>query len=202
MADAASGTGEHAGEAGLPILRQLAAVEARAPLVFAGAGQLSLMRLASAELKIRDARLIGSAPLALESALRALVALAIDGSAVEVTLRIVGVPPRGAVVAWEEATAFGQPVASELAPHVMSGIGAKIAGLWPPGPFALASAAARVVEGIIHAGRGRYSCFVAVRGGRVAALPIDVGPDGVRRVHTPVLTRQEQTLFESALERG
>jgi len=202
MADAAAGTGEHAGEAGLAIVRQLAAVEARAPIVFAGAGQRSLMRLASAELKIRDTRLIGSAPLALESALRALVALAIDGSAVEVTLRVVGVPPNGAVIAWEEATAFGQPLASGLAPHVMSGIGAKVAALWPPGPFALASAAARLVEGIVHGGRGRHSCFVAVRGGRIAALPIEVGADGVRRVHAPVLTRQEQTRFESALERG
>lgn len=202
IADTASGRSEHAGEAGLGLLRQLTAVEARAPIVFAGAAQADLMHLAAAELRIGTARLIGSAPLALESALRALVALAVDGSAVEVSLRVVGMPPRGAVIAWQEATAFGQPLASELAPHVMSGISARIAGLWPPGPFALASAAACVLEGIVSGGRGRFSCFVDVGRGRIAAVPIEVGPDGIRRVHEPVLTRQERTLFETAIERG
>lgn len=201
VADAASGKGEHLGEGGLGLLRQLAEVEARTPIVFAGAAQRSLMQRAVTELGIRESRIVGSAPLALESALRALAGLALDGSGVEVTLRVVGVPPKGAVIAWEEATAFGQPIASELAPHVMSGISARISGLWPPGPYALASAASRVIEGIVSGGRGRFSCFVAVARGRIAAMPVELNPDGVRTVHEPVLTRQERTLFESALER-
>lgn len=201
VADPASGKGEHQGEAGLGLLRQLASIEPRAPIVFAGASQRSLMQRAVGELHMHEPRIIGSAPLALESALRALAGLALDGSGVEMTLRVVGVPPTGAVIAWQEATAFGQPIASELPPHVMSGISAQVPGLWPPGPYALASAAARVVEGIILDGRGRYSCFVEVGRGRIAAMPVELGPDGVRRVHEPVLTRQERTLFESAIER-
>ena len=200
VADMANGRGEYADEAGLGLLRQLAAVEALAPIVFAGASQAGLMRLAATELRIRAARLVGSAPFALESALRALVALAVDGSAVEVSLRVVGMPPKRAVIAWEEATAFGQPLASELAPHVMAGINARIGGLWPPGHFALASAAASVVEAIADGGRGRFSCFADVGRGRIAAMPIEVSPDGIRRVHQPVLTQQERTLFETALE--
>jgi malate dehydrogenase len=202
IADLASGKGEHEGEAGLALLRQIAASEARSPIVFAGAAQRPLMQRALTELHIHESRLIGSAPLALESALRALAGLALDGSGVEVMLRVVGVPPKGAVIAWEEATAFGQPIASELPPHVMSGISARISSLWPPGPYALGSAAARVVEGIVSGGRGRYSCFVSAGRGRIAALPIEVNADGVSRVHDPVLTRQERTLFESAVERS
>lgn len=202
IADAASGKGEHEGEAGLGLLRQLAAVESRAPIVCAGAWQRILIQRAVIELRMPESRVIGSAPLALESALRALTGLALDGSGVEVSLRVVGVPPRGAVVAWEEATAFGQPIASEMPPHVMLGLSARIPCLWPPGPYALASAAARVVEGIVTGGRGRFSCFVSLSRGRVAAMPIELGPDGVRKVHEPVLTRQERTLFESALEKA
>lgn len=202
IADAASGKGEHEGEAGLALLRQLAAVESRAPIVFAGASQRSLMQRAITELHLREPRLVGSAPLALESALRALAGLALDGSAVEVSLRVVGVPPGGMVIAWEEATAFGQPLASELPPHVMAAMSARISGLWPPGPYALASAASRVVEGIVGEGRGRFSCFVALPRGRVAMMPVELNADGVRRVHDPVLTRQERTLFDSAIERA
>lgn len=202
IAEAASGTGEHEGEAGLALLRQLAAVERRAPIVFAGGAPRTLMQRAIIELHVAPARLVGSAPLALESALRALTGLAVDGSAVEVSLRVVGVPPHGAVIAWEEATAFGQPIASELPPHVMAGLSARIASLWPPGPYALASAASRVVEGIVTGGRGRFTCFVALPRGRVAAMPVELGPDGIRRVHEPVLTPQERTLFLSALARN
>jgi malate/lactate dehydrogenase len=115
---------------------------------------------------------------------------------------VVGVPPRGAVVAWEEASAFGQPLSSQLPAHEIAALGARIPGLWPPGPYALASAAARVVEGIVNGARGRFSCFVSLGRGRVAALPVSVGPDGVRAVHEPVLTRQERTLFETALEKS
>ena len=201
IADAASGKGEHEGGAGLGVLRQLAAVESRAPIVCAGAAQRGLMQRAVGELRMSESRVVGSAPLALESALRALAGLALDGSGVEVTLRVVGVPPDGAVVAWEEATAFGQPIASEMPPHVMLGLSARIPDLWPPGPCALTSAAARVVEGIVNGGRGRFSCFVSLSRGRVAAMPVELGPDGIRKVHEPVLTRQERTAFESAIEK-
>ena len=202
IADHASGSGEHAGEAGLALVRQLVAVEGRAPLVFAGATQRALMQRAVVELHVGASRVVGAAPTALESAVRALAGLLLDGSGVEVSLRIVGVPPHGAVIAWEEATAFGQPIASELPPHLMSGLSARLPGLWPPGPYALASAAARVVEGILTGGRRRLSCFAADARGRVAALPVELGADGIRKVHQPVLTPQERTLFESAIERS
>jgi len=148
---------------------------------------------------------LGSAPFALESALRAMAGLALDGSAVEVGLRVVGVPPRGAVVAWEEATAYGQPLASQMPAHVIAGLAARIPGLWPPGPYALATAAARVVEALALGSRRRFSCFVALDAGpsraAVGSMPVALGPRGVERVHEPALTPQERTALENALEK-
>jgi malate dehydrogenase len=199
VADPASGQGEHAGESGLALLRQLAALDAAAPIVFAGAAQRELIARATGELRLAPHRVLGSAPFALESALRAVAGVMLDGSGVEVTLRVVGVPPHGAVVAWEEATAHGQPLSTQLPPHVIAALSARIAGLWPPGPYALGSAAARVVEAVANGSRRRYSCFVAVRPGVVTAMPAELGARGVSRILEPSLTRQERTMMENAL---
>lgn len=200
LADPASGQGEHTGEAGLALLRRFVAVERAAPIVCAGAGQRELIARAVMELHLPPGRLLGSAPLALESALRALAGLSIDASGVEVVLRVVGVPPRSAVVAWEEASAFGQPLSAHLPPHEIAALSARIPGLWPPGPYALGSAAARVVEAIANGSRRRFSCFVTVSRGKAAAMPVELGPAGVERTLEPSLTRQERTLLDNALE--
>jgi len=200
LADAANGQGEHSGEGGLALLRQLAAIETVSPIVCAGSGQRELIARAVTELHLPASRVIGSAPLALESALRALVGLAIDASGVEVSLRVVGVPPRAAVVAWEGASAFAQPIASLVPPHEIAALTARIPGLWPPGPYALASAASRVAEAIVNGSRRRFSCFVDAGRGKVAAMPVELGQDGVVRIIQPALTRQERTLLENALE--
>jgi malate dehydrogenase len=205
IADAAAGA-EHSGEAGLGLLRHLIRAGHTGPLLFAGANQIELMQRAVTEAHIPRPNVIGSAPYALESALRALAGLMIDGSAVEVTLRVVGVPPHHAVVAWEEATAFGQPLSSELPPHMLAGLAARIPGLWPPGPYALGSAATRVAEAIARGSRRRYSCFIVADTGpvraAVIAMPVEVGPQGVSRVLEPALTRLERTGMENAVERS
>jgi malate/lactate dehydrogenase len=201
IADSSSGSAEHAGEAGLGLIRHLERAGHRAPILCAGATQRDLIQKSVGELHVARARIFGSAPLALESALRALTGIIIDGSGVEVSLRVVGTPPHGAVVAWEEATAFGQPLSSQMPAHAIAGLSARIPSLWPPGPYALAAAAARVVEAIVNGSRRRFSCFVAVGAGRptVCAMPVQLGPSGVTQVHEPSLTRQERTLVENAL---
>lgn len=201
IADQASGV-EHAGEPALALVRQIAAFEAKAPIVCAGASQRELIAKATDELRLPVSRVIGSAPSALESALRALAGVMLDATGVEVTLRVVGVPPRGAVVTWEEATAHGQPISMELPPHQIASLSERIPGLWPPGPYALGSAAARIVEAIAAGSRRRYSCFVSVRPGVVTALPVALGPSGVTRIIEPALTRLERTRLENATREG
>jgi malate dehydrogenase len=201
VADAALGDEEHTGEAGLAMLRRLTAMEPAAPLIFAGAHQRLLLARAATELRVDRTRLVGSAPAALESAVRALAALEADTTGVEVQVRVVGVPPDATVVAWEEATGFGQPLASVLAPHRIAAISARLPRLWPPGPIVLAAAAARVAEALANGSRRRFSCFVAMAEGsttRVLAMPVELGRGGIARVLRPALTRQEQTRLDNA----
>ena len=200
LADPASGGGEFSGEAGLTLLRQLAGIESNAPIVCAGGSQRELIVRGVSELHIAEARLIGSAPVALESALRALAALPIDSSAVPIAVNVVGIPPDNVVVGWEEASIGGQPLTAHIPPHVIAGLNARLRGLWPPGTFSLGAAAAAIVEAIALGSRRRFSCFVHIGNGRVAAMPVELGEDGVRRVIEPVLTRLERTRLENALE--
>jgi malate dehydrogenase len=206
IADPAGASGEHDGEAGLALVRQLTRAGNTSPLLFAGAGQRDLIAKTVTELHVPRSRAIGSAPFALESALRAIAGLALEGSGVEVSLRVVGVPPRSAVVAWEEASAFGQPIASQLPAHVIAGLTSRIPGLWPPGPYALAAAAARVAEAIVNGSRRRYSCFVVMAAGPVRAavcsMPVHLDRQGVDQIVEPALTRQERTMMENAVERS
>ena len=204
FADAARGNAEHSGEAGLALLRRLASIETRAPFVFAGGSQRELMGRGVGELHLDRPRLVGSAPGALESAVRALVALEINGSPADVQVLVVGVPPRRAVIAWESATASGQPLSAQIPAHRLAAISALVPGLWPPGPQALASAAARVAEALAIGSRRRYSCFAAIDEpsgrGLIAALPVAIQAGGIDRVIRPRLSRQEWTRFENALE--
>ncbi len=201
IADASQGDVEHGGEAGLALVKRIASMEIAAPLIFAGAGQRLLLARAATELHVPPRRLIGTAPGALESAVRALAGLEADVSGVEVQVRVVGVPPDAAVVAWEEATAFGQPISTVLAPHRIAALSSRLPRLWPPGPGVLASAAARAAEALTSGSRRRYSCFVVIEEGsmaRVLAMPVELGPGGVVRVLRPALTRQEQTRLDNA----
>jgi malate dehydrogenase len=204
VADQAADGSEHTGEPGLALLRTLVASGANAPIVCAGATQRELIGRAVSELHVPPARIVGSAPLALESALRALTGLALDRSGVDVSLTVVGVPPRSAVVAWEEATAAGQPLSSQLPAHTIAGLTSRIPGLWPPGPYALAAAASRIVEALTVGSRRRFTCFVAMQPGpvraAVTAMPVSLREGSVHRVFEPALTRQERTLLENALQ--
>jgi malate dehydrogenase len=199
LADAAAGA-EHSGEGGLALVRQLQAAGITAPIVFAGASQRLLISLVTRELHLDVRRLAGSAPHALGSALRAMAAVMLDGSAVEVAVDVFGVPPRHAVIAWHEATISGQPITSALGAHEIAALSSRLNGLWPPGPYALASAAARVAEALCVGSRRRYSCFVDVGRGRVAAMPVEFHPRGIKRIIEPSLSSVERTALENALE--
>ena len=204
VADAADGA-EHRGEAGLSLLRRLHAIDTETPILCAGAEGRELIARGVTELRIPPSRILGSAPLALESALRALAGIAMDRTGAEIGLRVVGVPPDSAVVAWEGAGAGGEPLTAQLPAHVLSGLTGRIRGLWPPGPYALGAAGARVAEALVNGARRRFTCFVAMHAGpvraAVTAMPVELEVGGVRRILEPALTRQERTRLENALER-
>jgi malate dehydrogenase len=198
LADAAGGT-EHSGEAGLALVRQLKASGAGAPLLFAGTTQRELMTRCATELHMSSSLLLGSAPMALAASLRALCAVVLDASAVEVSLDVVGIPPRDLVVAWQEASVSSQPLASVMAAHDIAALSARVPSLWPPGPYALGAAGARVAEALCVGSRRQYSCFVDLGRGRVAAMPVEIERGRIKRVIEPALTRQERTALENAV---
>ena len=198
------GSGEIGGESGLALVKRIAGVEFKSPLLFAGGAQRELMSSVAGELHVRKARLVGSAPLALESALQAMTAALVDAGPADVSLAIAGVPPRDVAVAWESATAFRQPLAAVLAPHQMAALSARVPALWPPQAYALGSAAARVAEALALGARRRYTCFAAVDVpgiGRnmVAAVPVEIMSGAISRTLEPALSRHERTLFEKGL---
>jgi len=196
--------GEIGGESGLSLVRQISRLDTGAPLLFAGGLQRELMARALTELHVTSARVVGSAPLALESAVRALTAALVDVSPGDLSIGIAGVPPRDAVIGWDAATAFHQPIAAVLSPHHMSALSSKLPALWPPAPYTLASAAARVAEALALGSRRRYTCFAAVdvpEVGRnvVAAVPVEIRRGGIARTLAPALSRHELTAFQNGL---
>jgi malate/lactate dehydrogenase len=156
------------GEAGLALLRRVRAHNARAPIVCAGASPAWLIAHAAAELSIPRTHIIGSAPYALVSALRALVALELNGSAQDVNLTLAGTPPHEVIVPWHAASASGATLESLLDHATLRRLDAKVRYLWPPGPYALASAASRFVEALITGSPRTFCGFVAMGLGTAA----------------------------------
>jgi hypothetical protein len=121
-----------------------------------------------------------------------------------VALSVAGLPPAGFIVGWSEATIGGAAIGRVVTPPTLRRLAARLAPLWPPGPAALASAAARVVESIVTGSRRQATCFVALDGelGQrigVSALPVRLGSRGVESVGAPALSAQERTQLENVL---
>jgi malate/lactate dehydrogenase len=82
---------------------------------------------------------------------------------------------------------------------------ARIAALWPPGPYALASAAAAVVEAMAGRSRRVASCFVAPdtasgTRARTAALPVRFNTEGIASILQPSLSVVERVALDNAMQ--
>ena len=79
----------------------------------------------------------------------------------DVALSVLGVPPARIVIVWEGGAIGGLAITRVLTEPVRRRLTEKIAALWPTGPYALASAAGKVVEILAGASRQTATCFVA-----------------------------------------
>jgi malate dehydrogenase len=204
LADRVAG-GEWQGDEALQLVRQLARSAPQAILLCAGSAQRDTIDAGVRELRVPRARLFGSAPEALASGARALVALAVNGSPRDVALSVLGVPPSQAVVLWEDATVAGFSLTRLLDEPTRRRLSARIAALWPPGPYALATAATMVIEAIAGRSRRIASCFVAPdlsegRKTRTAALPVRLGPAGIEDIVVPSLSVVEKVALDNAMQ--
>jgi malate/lactate dehydrogenase len=198
------GLGEWKGEDGMAMLTRLSRIGSRSIILCAGAAQRELVERGARELHFAREKLFGSAPEALAGAVRALVALETNGSPGDVALTILGVPPSQVVVPWEDAAIGGFAATAVLDEPARRRISARIAPLWPPGPYSLAWAAAKAVKSAVGRSRRIVSAFVGPddRGGRrsrAAALPVRLGPDGIAKVVTPTLTVHDRVALENAM---
>src|SRR6266699_3387011 len=132
IADRFGSRGEWNGDEALMLLRRLTQFAPRAIIVCAGATQRDLVDAGARELKIGRRRLFGTAPEALTSGARALVALAIDGSPQDVGIPVLGVPPSHTVIAWEDGTIAGRRLTGLIDDPARRRLLAQIAALWPP----------------------------------------------------------------------
>lgn len=203
IADLAGGA-EWQGEDGLMLLKRLAGLTAHPLLVCAGAAQRELVERGVRELRMRRTRILGSAPEALAAGARALVALELDLSASDMAISILGVPPAQVVVSWEDAALAGFALTRIIDEPARRRLNARIMALWPPGPYALAAAAAKVIETMIGGSRRLTCCFVAPddAGGvrsRAAALPVRLGAEGIVEVVLPALSVAERVALDNAM---
>ncbi|MPY89216.1 MAG: hypothetical protein GEU99_14985 [Luteitalea sp.] len=205
LADAAGPRpGEWQGEAGLDRLCRALRVNPRVPIVCAGPAAAWLVERGVAELGIPRAAIVGSAPAALAAAVTAIVALEARVSPQHVELLLAGRPPDRLVIAWEEASIAGGRPSSVLKANVLARIRARVPHLWPPGPYALAAAAACVAEALQHGTRQQLICFAALDDetggrGRVSAVPVRFKVGAVAEISLPALSTAEYIAFQNAL---
>lgn len=194
---------EWQGDDGLALLTRLDPYLDTAPIVFAGPAQAGLLGAAEREAHLSRRRLIGSAPEALAAAITAVVAMEAGCSPAEVRLTVLG-SPSGFMVPWSEASIGGFALERVLTQVQLSRLEARATRLWPPGPYTLGLAAARVAEAVVSSSRRAYSVLTVLSGefgvtGKVAAMPSRMTPEGIAETRVPTLTTRERVLLETAL---
>ena len=194
---------EWQGEEALAMIGRVAGYLGEAPVVFAGAAQAGVLLAAAREVGIRRARLIGSASEAFVSAVRAIVAMEARCSPSEVNLAVVGAPS-SFVIPWSESSIGGYALEHVLTQVQLTRLVARAARLWPPGPYALGMAAARVTEAIVTSSRRAFNVVSVLGGefgaeGRVGALPSLLAAPGIVHVRVPSLSTRERVQMQTAL---
>ena len=192
-------------EAALNLVAQVAQLTRSTPIVCAGASDAALVSSAVCRLGVNRKRILGTAPGALVSGLRALIALEANVSPREVVVNVVGLPPTHTIVAWSSATICGYSLEKSLSTNQLARLRSHVDKLWPPGPYTLASVAARVIEALIVGdSRRAFTCFVAENSREeicAQSISVTLGTNGINAVIRPQLNQGEQIKLETAVGR-
>jgi malate dehydrogenase len=198
------GSAPLAAEPALLLLKRLRQLAPRALIVCADASHRELIDRGVRELHMDRAQLIGSAPEALVAGVRALVAVETGHMASDVALTVVGVPPDHIVVPWEDATIGGFCLTRVLGEPDRRRLDSRLTALWPPGPYALAAAAAKTIGVVLRRSERLVTCFVGPddRAGtrmRTAAFPVRLADTGVVDVVLPEMSVRERVQLDNAV---
>lgn len=205
LADTTTGQ-ELGGDDAFALLRRLVhATHAGRPsvVVCAGATHAAMIERVVGEVGLSRRRVFGTAPEALASAVRAIAALEARRSPSEVALTVLGVPPH-VVIPWTQVTIGGFTATDAIDEPTQRRIAARVPHLWPPGPLALAAAAAQAVLGLRGLSRRSLSAFVAPddqrgRKERTAAVPVVLDSGGIARIEVPPLSGLDRVAFDNAV---
>jgi len=197
-------TGEWQGDEGLSMLGRITRYLGNAPIVFAGTSHAVLLSRFAGETPIHRQRLIGSATYALTSAIAAIIAMEANCSPREVALTVLGTPPDRFVVPWSEASIGGYAMQRVLSQVQLRRVETRAARLWPPGAYALGTAAARITDAILSNSRQSFSILTQLDGEfgvkrRPGILPAKLAADGIARVRVPELDTRDHVQLQTAL---
>jgi malate dehydrogenase len=203
IADTAQPAAEWKDESGLALVKRAAGLNQVAPIVCAGASQSSLIERGVNELGVSRMRLFGAAPEALRSAVTAMVALEAGAVPSDISLSVLGRPAQ-IIVPWDEAAIAGRTATQVLTAAQLARLDTRIARLWPPGPYALASAATRILRSALTRTPRVHAALVAVTRdegtpGRSAMMPVTLRPAGLASLVAPALSTRDRVRFESAM---
>ncbi len=201
---AAQPVSEWKDEGGLVLIRRVAGLNQHAPILCAGAGQSTLVERGVNELGVSRSRLFGSAPEALRSAVTAIVALEANAAPADISLSVLGRPPDQIIVPWDETSIAGRRATQVLSAAQLARLDARIARLWPPAPYTLASAASRLIRTALTRSPRIHAALVAVTRdegtpGRSAMMPVTLQPSGILSLVPPSLSSRDRVRFETAM---
>lgn len=196
--------GEWQGEEGVALLVRIAGVAPRAVIICAGASQRDLVDAGVRERRMDRRRIFGSAPEALASGARALIALVVNGSPQDVAVSLLGRPPDQIVIPWEQATVGGYQLPRVVTEPARRRLAGQIAATWPPGHHALAAAAFKAVDAVTGRTRSVICGFAAPddaegRRAHTVALPLRVGPGGIETMELPPLSVVDRVALDNAM---
>ena len=191
-------------DAGLAVLKRVAGLNQKAFILCAGANQASIIERGVNEAGVSRLRVFGSAAEAFRSAVIAITAAEANAAPSDIALSVLGRPPQHVIVPWDETSIAGRCATNVLSAAQLSRLDARIARLWPPGPFALAGAAARLVQTAIsksprvHAAHGAVTREEGLPG-RSAMMPVTLNPAGIASLVEPSLSSRDRVRFETTM---
>ena len=184
--------GDWQDEAGLALLKRVTGLNQVAPFLCAGSTQGGLIERGVNEAGIARTRLFGTA------------ALEANAAPSDISLSVLGRPPLQVIVPWDEAAIGGRSIPKVLSAAQLARLDARVARLWPPGPYALASAATRMICTALTRGRRLHMAIVAVTRdegttGRSAIMPVRLQPSGIAAIIAPALSSRDRVRYETSL---
>jgi malate/lactate dehydrogenase len=149
-------------------------------------------------------RVFGSGPEALRSAVIAMTSAEASVAPPDISLSVLGRPPQHIIVPWDEASIGGRCATNVLSAAQLARLDARVARLWPPGPYALAAAAARIIRTSFTRSPRVHAALVAVTRdeglpGRSAMMPVTLDAKGIAALVPPSLSTRDRVRFETTL---